>query len=89
MPGGRPAVDRAAASVDSAVPQVWVSTAVGAIAIPGWAHRQSEGGVPRAQVEGVVCASARLHPTPPCAGLGEPGQPEQRAMGDRCDAYRL
>ncbi len=44
---------------------------MGAVAIPELAHRQSEGGLPRAEAEGVVWTSALLNPTPPCAVLGE------------------
>jgi hypothetical protein len=50
--------------------------AVGAVAIPGRTPHQSKDRLSYAEAERVVRASTRLHPTPPCEGLGESGQSE-------------
>ena len=54
---------------------------MGTVARAEWDGRQSQGGVPDLETEGVVCASTCRYATPSCAGLDESGQPEQRTMG--------
>jgi transposase-like protein len=76
-PGGRSAVGRAAAAAHSAASHLWLSTAVGAAAIPRRDPRESQGRLPGAEAEPVVRASTCRHPAPSCAGLGESGESEQ------------
>jgi len=71
-----PAVDGSPASVDSAASHVWLSAALGVVAIPGRDRRESQRGLPSAQAEGVVRASTVVDPAPPGAGLDESGQSE-------------
>jgi transposase InsO family protein len=61
-------VNRAAPRADPAASHIWVSAAVGAVAIPGRACRESQGGVPDLATEPVVRASALVHPRPRVQG---------------------
>lgn len=60
-----PAVDRSPASVDPAASHVWLSAALGAVAIPGRDRRELQSCLPSAQAEGVVRASTVVDPTAP------------------------
>jgi len=75
------------AVLDSDPSHVWVSPTVGAVAVSRSDRCQSQGGLSRAQAEGVVRASTRLYPTPSCARLDKSGKSKQRTVGH--DAYPL
>ena len=57
--------------LDSGASDIWLSAALGVVAISGRDHGKSQSGVSCAETEAVVRLSTCHHPTAPRAGLGE------------------
>ena len=66
---------------------LWISSSIGAGAVPRGFRGQSEGGVPDLTDQTVVGPSTALDAPPAGTASAQPSIPKYSAVGDGCDAH--